>query len=88
VADFEQFDLVLAMDWENMELLQEICPPRHRAKLRRLAEFAHRSQAEVVPDPYYSGPDGFEQVLDLVEDACEGLIRHLVAAPQQNPGTS
>jgi len=87
-ADFEQFDLVLAMDWENVQLLEEICPARHRAKLRRLTEFARRSRAEVVPDPYCSGPDGFEQVLDLVEDACEGLIAHLAAASQQTRGTS
>jgi len=87
-ADFERFDLVLAMDWENLELLREQCPAEHRAKLRRLAEFARRTGADVVPDPYYSGADGFEHVLDVVEDACEGLVEHLLAAPHQSGGTS
>ncbi|HUG21119.1 low molecular weight protein-tyrosine-phosphatase [Piscinibacter sp.] len=87
-ADFEQFDLVLAMDWENLELLGDQCPAEHRGKLRRLTEFARRLDAEIVPDPYYSGADGFEHVLDIVEDACEGLVAHLLAAPHQTGGTS
>ena len=87
-ADFERFDLVLAMDWENLELLQAQCPAAHRGKLRRLTEFARRLDAEVVPDPYYSGADGFEHVLDVVEDACDGLVAHLLAAPHQTGGTS
>ena len=76
-TDFEHFDLVLAMDWDNCKALEEQCPPAHRAKLRRLTEFARRHASPVVPDPYYSGADGFEHVLDLVEDACEGLVAHL-----------
>ena len=87
-ADFEHFDLVLAMDWDNFALLEEQCPPEHRAKLRRITEFARRHDSPVVPDPYYSGADGFERVLDLIEDACDGLIGHLGAAPQQSDGTS
>jgi protein-tyrosine phosphatase len=76
-ADFEHFDLILAMDWDNFALLEEQCPPEHRAKLRRLTEFARRHDSPVVPDPYYSGADGFERVLDLIEDACDGLVDHL-----------
>ena len=82
-ADFEKFDLILAMDWENLSLLEDQCPPQHRAKLRRLTEFAQRHASPVVPDPYYSGADGFEAVLDLVEDACDGVVAHLRAASQQ-----
>lgn len=76
-ADFEKFDLILAMDWHNFGLLEEDCPPGHRAKLKRLTEFAVRHDSPVVPDPYYSGADGFERVLDLIEDACDGLLAHL-----------
>jgi len=76
-SDFESFDLILAMDWDNLALLQELCPPRHQQKLRRLTEFCQHLQSPVVPDPYYGGNQGFEQVLDLVEDACDGLLAHL-----------
>jgi protein-tyrosine phosphatase len=73
-ADFERFDLILAMDWDNLALLEEQCPPPHRAKLGRLSQYAQRRDSPVVPDPYSGGAAGFEHVLDLVEDACDGLI--------------
>jgi protein-tyrosine phosphatase len=76
-ADFEAFDLILAMDWDNLALLQADCPPQHQHKLRRLTEFCQTFDATVVPDPYYDGAAGFETVLDLVEDACEGLLTHV-----------
>ncbi|HXU43607.1 MAG TPA: low molecular weight protein-tyrosine-phosphatase [Burkholderiales bacterium] len=69
--DFEEFDLVLAMDRGHLRLLQRLCPPRHAAKLKLLLQEAD------VPDPYYGGPEGFEQVLDLVEAACRGLLANL-----------
>ena len=75
--DFQHFDLILAMDRDNFALLEEQCPPEHRSKLKRLTEFACRHDSPVVPDPYYSGADGFERVLDLIEDACEGLVAYL-----------
>lgn len=75
-ADFERFDLILTMDWDNQALTESICPPAHARKVRRLAEFFQRHSDTVVPDPYYGGPDDFERVLDLVEDAAEGLIAH------------
>ena len=77
-GDFDQFDLVLVMDWENLTLAQELCPPRHGPKLRRFAEFFQRHEGEVVPDPYAGGAAGFEHVLDLVEDGSEGLLAHIV----------
>jgi protein-tyrosine phosphatase len=76
-SDFERFDLILVMDWDNLADVNEICPPQHLLKIRRLTEFCQQSDIPVVPDPYYGGPQGFDQVLDLVEDACEGLIRHV-----------
>ncbi|MDF2466077.1 MAG: protein tyrosine phosphatase [Ramlibacter sp.] len=78
--DFEQFDLILAMDWQNLTELRELCPLQHRPKLRRLMEFAPAGWGEVVADPYYGGHDGFEAVLDDVEQACEGLLDHVRAA--------
>ena len=76
-ADFDTHDLILVMDWDNLALVQDICPAQHQRKLRRLTEFCQRHNSAVVPDPYYGGAQGFEEVLDLVEDACEGLLKHL-----------
>ena len=73
-ADFERFDLILAMDWDNLALLEERCPPALRHKLGRLTEHCSRHDSPVVPDPYAGGAQGFEEVLDLVEDACDGLL--------------
>ncbi len=79
--DYADFDLLLAMDWDNLALLEENCPSDLRPRLRRLTEFIPHSHplvgSPVVPDPYYGGPSGFEHVLDLVEAACEGLVAHL-----------
>lgn len=75
--DFETFDLVLVMDWDNLSLAQALCPKAHGRKLRRFAEFFQRHDSPVVPDPYQGGPDGFEHVLDLVEDGSAGLLAHV-----------
>jgi protein-tyrosine phosphatase len=80
-ADFTDFDLILAMDWDNFALLEEQCPPEHRIKLKRLTEFGRLHHSPVVPDPYYGGASGFERVLDLIEDACDGLVDHFKSAP-------
>jgi protein-tyrosine phosphatase len=74
-SDFEEFDLLLTMDWDNRALLEERCPPQHLQKVRGLAEFLQTSQASVIPDPYYGGDQGFEHVLDLIEEASEGLMK-------------
>jgi protein-tyrosine phosphatase len=65
------------MDWDNLALIEAMAPPQHLKKVRRLAEFFQTSQATVVPDPYYGGEHSFEEVLDLVEDGCRGLVLHL-----------
>jgi protein-tyrosine phosphatase len=75
--DFERFDLLLAMDWQNLALLQEDCPPEHLHKLRRLMEFAPPRLGDVVADPYYGGKQGFETVLDHIEASCRGLLDHV-----------
>ena len=74
-SDFEEFDLLLTMDWDNRALLEERCPAQHLHKVRGLAEFLQTSQASVIPDPYYGGDQGFEQVLDLIEEARDGLMK-------------
>jgi protein-tyrosine phosphatase len=76
-SDFRLHDLILVMDMDNLALVNEECPPQHQHKVRRLTEYCLTHDAEVVPDPYYGGANDFEEVLDLVEDACEGLIHHL-----------
>lgn len=76
-TDFDRHDLILVMDWDNLALVQDICPPSAQKKVRRLAEFCLASDCTVIPDPYYGGADGFDQVLDLVEDAAEGLLRYV-----------
>ncbi|WP_175717902.1 low molecular weight protein-tyrosine-phosphatase [Burkholderia anthina] len=73
-ADFERFDLLLAMDEANLAELQRCCPPQHRDKVRLLMEFASGAAETEVADPYFGGAQGFEQVLDQVERACAGLL--------------
>ena len=72
--DFDDFDLVLVMDDANQHAARALCPPGQRHKLRRLTDFSTRLRASEVPDPYYGGAAGFEAVLDLVEDACDGVL--------------
>jgi len=78
-ADFEGFDLLVAMDQLNREVLLDRSPDEYRERVRLMLEFAPSVDAEDVPDPYYGGPVGFEQVLDLVEEASKGLLDELLA---------
>ena len=87
-SDFARYDLILAMDWDNLALAQDLCPPRHRPKVRRLTEFCVRLNSPVVPDPYYGGAQGFNKVLDLVEDACAGLLAHVQQQLARQPAGS
>lgn len=75
--DFVRFDRVLAMDCEHLEFLQRACPPPHLKKLGLFLDFSERFDEAEVPDPYYGGAQGFEHVLDLVEDAAMQLILKL-----------
>jgi len=76
-ADFEEFDLILAMDRENLEELHSACPERHRHKIELFMRYARSFEADEVPDPYYGGEKGFDVVLDMVEDAAQGLLETL-----------
>ena len=75
--DFERFDLILAMDRENLEVLHRRAPEQARERVRLFLEFSPDSEPREVPDPYYGGANGFEEVLDLVEAAARGLLGYL-----------
>lgn len=75
--DFDRYRYILAMDRQNLENLQALRPVHHQGHLGLLLDFAER-QGQEVPDPYYTeGDQGFEEVLDLVEAAADGLLEHL-----------
>jgi protein-tyrosine phosphatase len=78
-ADFEAFDLLVAMDQLNREVLLDRSPEEYRERIRLMLEFAPSTDLEDVPDPYYGGAVGFERVLDLVEEASKGLLDELLA---------
>jgi protein-tyrosine phosphatase len=77
--DFGRFDLILAMDRENLEVLRRRAPESAHERIRLFLEFAPDSLVAEVPDPYYGGPNGFEEVLDLVEAGARGLLQHVRA---------
>ena len=72
--DFRDFDLILAMDWDNLSAMQQQCPKMYQHKLMLLMRFANDFEEATVPDPYYGGPEGFGKVLDYLEDACQGVL--------------
>ena len=72
--DFEDFDLILVMDSANEVAARQIAPPEHLNRMHRLTDFCSHFPDTQVPDPYYGGDKGFEHVLDLVEDACTGVM--------------
>ncbi|MCB9889415.1 MAG: low molecular weight phosphotyrosine protein phosphatase [Sinobacteraceae bacterium] len=76
-ADFDRFDLVLAMDHGNRRELLRRCPPDRQDRVRMFLSFAPQLGIDEVPDPYYGPGDGFERVLDMVEAGAEGLLVHL-----------
>ena len=72
--DCEVFDYVLAMDRDNLEILQGQCPPEHSSKVRLFLEYAPHLKVAEVPDPYYGPAAGFERVMDLVDAAAHELL--------------
>ena len=76
-ADFAAFHYVLAMDRDNLKTLHRAAPKAHRDRIRLFLDFAADDGANDVPDPYYGGPEGFEDVYALVEGAAAGLLRHI-----------
>lgn len=74
LADFSQFDWLLALDRGHARALQAQCPPALQGRIHLLMDFAPNHPQREVPDPYYGGPEGFEQVLDMIDAACEGFL--------------
>lgn len=77
VQDFSDFDLILAMDHDNVEALKKVAPPAMLNKIHLMLDFAVSHEEEQVPDPYYGGAKGFDYVLDLVEAASDGLLEKI-----------
>jgi protein-tyrosine phosphatase len=76
--DFALFDLILAMDRENLANLLDICPPIYHSRVKLFLNFARGIKIDEVPDPYYGGEAGFQAVLDMAENAAQGLIEAFV----------
>jgi protein-tyrosine phosphatase len=77
VKDFDDFDVILAMDQHNVDELMILAPLALQSKIILFLEFAKNHPETEVPDPYYGGANGFRFVLDLVEDASDGFIKQL-----------
>lgn len=79
--DFDCFDLILGMDDYNIDTLRSMADTLEQtAKVQRVTDYCRHYPVDCIPDPYYGGADGFENVLNILEDACEGLIDSLVDA--------
>ena len=76
--DFYDFDLLIGMDDRNIDDLKERAPGiEEEKKIHRMTDFCQNKVADYVPDPYYGGASGFENVLNILEDACKGLLVYL-----------
>jgi low molecular weight protein-tyrosine phosphatase len=82
---FDEYDYILAMDRTHLRLLRGMVPPGARARLGLFLEASARWKGEDVPDPYYGGVEGFERVLDMVEEAAERWLDRIEA--ELDPGT-
>lgn len=76
-VDFSHFDYILAMDEKNLADIQALAPVSHRATVKLFLEYTSHFSEREVPDPYYGGDAGFEHVLDMIEDASQGLLAGL-----------
>lgn len=76
-GDFDQFDLVLAMDRGHLQMLNQVCPKGREDRVRLFLDFAPELGIKDVPDPYYGAGDGFERVLDMIEAGSRGVLAHL-----------
>jgi protein-tyrosine phosphatase len=77
-SDFEHYDLILAMDEDNLTELQGRAPSVYRERVRLIMDYAPMASSRAIPDPYYGGAQGFEEVLDLLEEAAEGLLQEVL----------
>jgi protein-tyrosine phosphatase len=86
-ADFREFDYLLAMDRDHLAIMLRRSPVEHRGKISLFMDHAPHLVHREVPDPYYGGATDFELVLDLIEAACDGLLRHILPRLNEEPGT-
>lgn len=77
IDDFTYYDKIIAMDDSNVHNLERICPAEHVHKIVKMTDYATKHTHTEVPDPYYGGDSGFELVIDLLEDACVGLLQEV-----------
>ncbi|MEM1177442.1 MAG: low molecular weight protein-tyrosine-phosphatase [Acidobacteriota bacterium] len=80
-SDFQRFDLIVAMDRDNLADLRAAAPSGAKAEIRLLSSFLPPGSPADVPDPYYGGEQGFETVIDMIEAACPAVLEHLVNDP-------
>ena len=74
--DFEKFDMIIGMDEDNISCLYSLAKTdEHKSKIYRMTDFLENMEASYIPDPYYGGDKGFQNVIDLLEDACLGLYK-------------
>ncbi|NNC98408.1 MAG: low molecular weight phosphotyrosine protein phosphatase [Gammaproteobacteria bacterium] len=76
-SDFEEFDLILAMDESNFSDLMAICPEHLQHKIRLFLDFSRHAELQSVPDPYFGDQDGFDHVMRLITETCENLIAYI-----------
>ena len=80
ITDFEEFDLIIGMDDSNISELHNLAPSiEAETKIHRMTEYCTQIVADHVPDPYYGGAQGFENVIDILEDACKGLLHSILS---------
>lgn len=77
-TDFERFDYIVAMDDDNYHNLMILAPTEFQSKIFKMMDFAPNSKYKAVPDPYYGGSQGFQIVLDLLGNAGNGLLQHIL----------
>jgi protein-tyrosine phosphatase len=84
-ADFTAFDLILAMDRENYQNILALDPQKqYRDKVKLMCDFATQHPDQEVPDPYFGGAEGFDYVIDLLTDACGGLLSEIKSSDLKN----
>ncbi|NUN69794.1 MAG: low molecular weight phosphotyrosine protein phosphatase, partial [Bacteroidetes bacterium] len=77
-VDFERFDMIIAMDDSNLRDLKGMDRSKqYHGKISKMTDYCRTMDADHVPDPYYGGPEGFDHVLDILEDACAGLLERI-----------
>ena len=82
--DFDKFDLLIGMDDSNIDALNDrALTAEHKAKIRKMTDYSKKFSHTYIPDPYYGGAVGFELVIDLLEDACEGLLESFFEKPKR-----